>query len=501
MTITNVSIAKELEESYLLYSYSIFNRALPSVVDGLKTAQRRIILGLNDLALTHTGSFKKVSRLEGHVLGNYHPNGGCASTAINMGQASAFRYPLTDIHGNVGGSIQTGSRVGQCIDDSPPAAARYLEIKSTMLTDEIFLKECDHHVSNWKPNYDATTTEISEFVPSLPMLLINGATGIATGYAATHVPYNAERVINAVVTVIKDPNTSTIQLKEILGAPDFPHYPQVLDENLEEVIETGSGVLKLYGEWEIKKVNYKKKAKREAIIITSLASGNSEKFVEMALKGIESEKITNVAEIRNLSSRYGIEIHVVLKSVADSTLVLDALLKHTNLHSTIGVNATGLVDSSSFPRRFGVKEIIQTWLDHRIDGLKRRFLAKIESLNSRVHLLDGFLKVSDVLSEVLEVIRSAKTSAEANSLLRTTYKLDKLQADFILNMSLKSLINTEVDKIHKEKSAASLEIKRLNKLINKKSEMSRHIISEVLELKKIFKDDYCRSKLIQQVPK
>ena len=145
MGIVPVLISQELQSSYLTYSVAIFNRALPSVVDGLKSAQRRIILGLKDLNLRPDGQYKKVSRLEGHVLGSYHPQGGCAGTAINMGQATAFRYLLTAIHGNVGGSIQSGPNVGQSISEDSPAAARYLEVKSTALTQQVMVDEIDKH--------------------------------------------------------------------------------------------------------------------------------------------------------------------------------------------------------------------------------------------------------------------------------------------------------------------------------------------------------------------
>ena len=185
-----VSLSQELKESYLGYSIAIFNRALPSVVDGLKSAQRRIILGLKDLNLRPEGQYKKVSRLEGHALGSYHPQGGCAGTAINMGQATAFRYILTDIHGNVGGSIQSGPSVGQSISEDSPAAARYLEVKSTALTQRMFVEEIDKHSCKWRDNYDGSTQEVLEIVPTIPSLLINGAQGIAAGYACHHVSYN-----------------------------------------------------------------------------------------------------------------------------------------------------------------------------------------------------------------------------------------------------------------------------------------------------------------------
>ena len=499
--IQTTSLYDEVSQSYLLYSCSIFNRALPNIVDGLKTAQRRIILGLKDLGLQSSGAYKKVSRLEGHVLGSYHPNGGCAGTAINMGQCDAFRYPLTNIHGNVGGSIQVGERVGQCLDESPPAAARYLEIKSTSLTDEIFLKECDKHISEWRANYDGSTQEISYFVPSLPTLLLNGSTGIATGFAANHVPYNALEVINATIATLENPNITTSELRTYITAPDFPHYPRILDKNLDIVIETGSGSLELYGEWEFIEIPYKKKSKRNAIKIHSLASGNSEKFVEQTYKAIEEEKISGVAEVSNLSSRHGIEILVILKANTSHEEILPQLLKYTCLFDTIGVNATGLLPNENIPRRFGVKEIILNWYDYRSKGLVSRFKSNLLAYQQRLEVLEGFIIISNNIDRVMEIIKSSTTTSKAAELLSSEFNLTDLQTKAILDMSLKSLVKNEVSKLKSEKKELSSKVDKLTKLINSTNLLKKHIIKELTDLKELFSNDKRRTKVIKSIGK
>lgn len=211
--IINISLTQEVSNSYLSYSLAIFNRSLPDCIDGLKLAQRRVILGLKDLGLRSEGSYKKVSRLEGHVLGSYHPQGGCANTAINMGQADAFRYLLTDIHGNVGGSIQNGHAVGQSLSEDPPAAARYLEVRGTSLVESMFISQINRNYGEWRDNYDGSTKELARIVPPLPALLINGSQGIASGYACYHVPYNITDVINATTEYIKNKSITPAALR------------------------------------------------------------------------------------------------------------------------------------------------------------------------------------------------------------------------------------------------------------------------------------------------
>lgn len=499
MSTQTSSLYSEVSDSYLLYACSIFNRALPNVVDGLKTAQRRIILGLNDLNLRSDGPFKKVSRLEGHTLGCYHPNGGCAGTAINMGQCNTFRYPLTNIHGNVGGSIQVGSRVGQSLDESPPAAARYLEIKSTTLTDEVFLKECDKHISTWIPNYDGSTEEITHFVPSLPTLLVNGSTGIAVGFASNHVPYNALEVINATQALLENPNLSIADLRKYVSAPDFPHYPRVLDKNIDLVLETGSGTLELYGEWEFVEVPYKKKSKRSAIKVTSLASGNSEKFVDQIYKAVAEEKIDTIAEVSNLSSRHGLEIMIILKANTDPSVVLSQLLKYTCLFDTIGVNATGLLPNESIPRKFGFREIVKHWYEFRASGLVSRFKASLLACQHRLEILDGLIVVVNNIDRVIEIVKTSESIAKAAELLKSEFQLTDLQAKAILDISLKSLVKTEVAKLLTEKKKVSAEASLLTKRINSPAEVKKYIIRELESLKSIFAEDKRRTKLTQSI--
>lgn len=493
--VINVSAEKELRTSYLSYSVAIFNRALPSAVDGLKVAQRRIIQGLKELNLRPEGQYKKVSRLEGYVLGSLHPQGGCAGTAINMGQATSFRYLLSDIHGNVGGSIQSGKSVGQSISEDASAAARYLEVKSTLLTQKLYIDEIDKHACEWRDNYDGSTQEVVEIIPTIPSLLINGAQGIAAGYACHHVPYNISEVVKGVIEYVKNPQITNKKLFTYIKGPDLPNGTRILnDDAVFQVFERGSGSLKTYGTWEVKKISHGKRSMRDAIIITSLASGSSEKFLEKLREGVESEKILGVIDASDHSSRDGIEIQVVLKSGFEPNIVLSQLLAFTNLADSIGVNATAI--SSGLPTVFGVKDIIAEWYVARRKALTSRYSAECDRLRSKIHILEGLLVVLGDIDEVVKVICTSKTKEIAAEKLKKQWKLSAEQVSSVLAMPLGKLVNTEKLELKNQKLDLEAQLGILTGIINDSGQMDSHIIAQVEEFKKF--GDKRRSEIIEK---
>ena len=491
--ILQVSLSQELKQSYLTYSVAIFNRALPSSIDGLKSAQRRIILGLKDLNLRSDGQYKKVSRLEGHVLGSYHPQGGCAGTAINMGQADGFRYLLTDIHGNVGGSIQSGPSVGQSISEDAPAAARYLEVKSTSLTQALYIGEIDKHSCQWRDNYDGSTQEVIEIIPTIPALLINGAQGIAAGYACNHVSYNLSEVIKGTIEYIKNPRITSKRLFSFIKGPDLPNGARILsDEAVFNAFDKGSGTLKTYGTWEVRKVQHGKRSTRDAIIITSLASGSSERFLEKLKDAVESEKIIGVTDAQDHSSRDGIEIQVVLKPGTDANTVVSQLLAFTNLSDSIGVNATAI--SGSLPTIFGVRDIIAEWYGARCDALRSRYSAECERLNGKIHILEGLLTILADIDEVIKLIKGSKTKEIAAGKLKKRWKLTDIQVQAVLSMPLSRLVGVEKLELDTEKSELQAKVDELTLIITDPAKMDEHITLQVQEFKKFA--DPRRSQLV-----
>ena len=474
----NVPINQELQNSYLTYSVAIFNRALPDVTDGLKVAQRRIIQGLKDLKLKPDGAYKKVSRLEGHVLGSYHPQGGCAGTAINMGQANGFRYLLTNIHGNVGGSIQDGPSTGQSISEDPPAAARYLEVKSSEFTQQVYINEIDKESCEWRDNYDGSTQEVHRIVPALPSLLVNGGVGIAAGYACHHVSYNLGEVIKGTVAYIQNKNITNKALYKHITGPDLPQGSRILkDDGVFAAFNSGHGSIKVYGKWEIQKVTYKKKSKRDAIIVTSLASGSSERFLEKVKAAVDAGKIDQIVDAADHSSREGINIELILKSGADSDMVIGQLLAHTNLYDTVSVNAMAI--KGAIPEMFGVKDVIEIWHSNRGKALVSRYSAECERIQERMHILDGFLAILADIDEVIKTIKSSKTRETASSNIRKKWKLSLSQAQAVLAMPLSRLVNAERLELKAEKEELKKKYNDLQDLVNNPEAMDKHIIEQL----------------------
>lgn len=488
-----VSIVDELKNSYLSYGVSIFNRALPDVTDGLKVAQRRIILGLKDLNLKPEGQFKKVSRLEGHVLGSYHPQGGCAGTAINMGQANSFRYLLTNIHGNAGGSIQSGPSVGQSISEDAAAAARYLEIKSSKYTQEVYINEIDKESCEWRDNYDGSTQEVHRIVPAIPSLLVNGGVGIAAGYACHHISYNLSEVIKGVVAYIKNNKITDKALYKYITGPDLPQGGRILkDDGVYAAFSSGHGSIKVYGTWEVKKVQYKKRSKRDAIIITSLASGSSERFLEKVRNAVDGGKIDQIVDAADHSSTEGIHIELILKANADPQTVVSQLLAHTNLYDSIGVNAMAI--NNGLPKMFGVRDIIETWHKNRCKALISRYEAECKKIEGRVHILDGLLVVLADIDEVVKTIKSSRNRETAQNNLMRKWKLTQVQAQAVLSMPLSRLVNAEKLELESEKQDLQDKLKELRNLINNSEAMDEHIIAQVKSFKEL--SDKRRTELV-----
>lgn len=435
-----------MRSSFLTYSLAIFNRALPDCVDGLKTAQRRIVIGLNDLALRHDRPYKKVSRLEGHVLGSYHPQGGCANTAINMGQANAFRYTLTDIHGNAGGSIQVGPAVGQCISEDPPAAARYLEIRPTDICEKLFIDEINPQLGEWRDNYDGSTQELARIVPALPALLLNGSQGIASGYACYHIPYHLTDVVNATIAYVKNKSISRAALRaKFQGPPDFAQGGAVLkDQGLVDAMDKGSGAVRTVGSWRLdKNVQHGKRSKRDCLVITSLPYGSSESFLEKVKVLVDAGKLEGVLDVQDHSNaNEGVNVMIVLRPGVSDTNIIKVLLANTNLSHVHSVNATAVVDG--MPKVLGVKDIIQYWYVQRKNYLTERFVNEQLGVDKAIERLCGIEKVLGDTSMLVEILKKSKDRAAAVKSLRSKWSLSEFQAEEVLKTPLSRLIKTEI---------------------------------------------------------
>jgi DNA gyrase subunit A len=479
----SVSLTSELVSDFLTYTTAIYNRALPDIVDGLKVAQRRAILGLKDLSLTSNSQYCKVSRLEGHVLGKYHPQGGCSGTIINLGQQSSTRYTLTDIHGNVGGSIQTGPAIGQLISEDEAAAARYLEVRSTALVERVYLTDLDRTLGDWRSNYDDSTTEPVRMVPSLPALLITGAQGIASGYACYHLPYRISDVVNATRAFIKNKNITDKQLlSKFSSPPEFAQGGRV-DKNsckLSEVILHGKGQVEVWGEWSVEeKFAWKKKSTRPALIITRLAYGSSEKFLEKVRDLADSGRLQNLVDASDHSSREGIRIVLVAKTPEDiKGCILPALLSSTGLKHTYNINCT-TVGVDGKPVLTGVREVIRSWYGERVKYVISRNKKLKESLQLEIDKLSGVQTILSDVDRFIKLVRKAKDSESAIAQIEKIWKLSRVVSQHLLSIPIRTLIATESGKVSERLNTLQSELSSVEKLCAAGPDLDNHIISSM----------------------
>lgn len=486
MSEQSVSLASELISDFLSYSTAIYNRALPDIVDGLKVAQRRAIVGMNDLHLSSSGQYCKVSRLEGHVLGRYHPQGGCAGTIINMGQHSAMRYVLTDIHGNAGGSIQSGPAVGQLISEDSPAAARYLEVRATRLCEELYLSQLHKGLGSWRSNYDDTTQEPVRFVPLLPAILLTGAQGIASGYACNFIPYNLSDVIKATTALVKNRNISDNQLvSKISNPPEPPQGGRVVkDDSLKEVILSGKGSVTVYGEWEITdKLKWGKRSTRSAIIVTKLATGSSEKFLEKVRDLADSEKLPGLVDAADHSSRDGIRIVLVVKTPEERDGILKTLIhSNTGLKHQYNVNSVA-VDLEGKPKTVGVRDVVLSWYESRVNYLVQIHKKEVEKLTEERNKFLAILSVLADIDKFLKVVRSAKDKPSAVAQVAKQWKMEDHMAKYVIEIPISTLIKTEQSVVKDKDKELELKINNLVKLCSPGPDLDQFICSQIASMR------------------
>jgi len=487
-SIQSCSITSELVGDFLSYSTAIFSRALPDCVDGLKTAQRRSLLGISDLGLWSGSAYCKVSRLEGHVLGRYHPNGGCANTIINLGQQSAQRYALTDIHGNCGGSIQTGPCAGQKVSADGPAAARYLEVRATPLSESLYLSQIDRGLGEWRPNYDNSSSEPVRIVPALPALLLTGSTGIAAGYAANHIPYNLSDVINATVAWIGNKKITQARLfAKFCSPPEPPQGGRVLrnEDSIRELMATGKGQIEVYGKWEYEdKVKWGKRGHKPGIIITHLATGSSEEFVDKVHDLAEKGKLEGLVSVADHSSRDGIHIEMVVKDVVHRDEIVRALIDGTGLHHTYNVNATAVAINGK-PALFGVKQAIEVWYGQRVKYLVQRHEKEAKKLEAEGKKLKAIMSVISSLDRFLKIVRTAKDKKSAVDQVCKTWSLETDMAECVLSIPISTLIATESDKVKQKLQLILDQTAALQRLCVEGADLDKFIIEEVRGLRSL----------------
>jgi len=438
-----VALHEVAQEKYLNYALSVItSRALPDVRDGLKPVQRRILFTMWQQNLTADTKFRKCAKVVGDVMGSFHPHGDTAiyDTLARMAQSFSLRYCLVDGSGNFGS-----------LDGDAPAAMRYTECRLARLSDQM-LEEIDHDTVPFRPNYDGTKTEPVVLPARLPNLLVNGATGIAVGMATSVPPHNLSEVCAALLKLLDNPDLTSVQLCRYVKGPDFPTGGHVLNsaEELKTIYRTGSGSIRVRGTWESGPVTRGGKT----VFVTSIPyMVNKSQLVERIAEVVLGRKLPPLVDVKDVSTD-DVRIQLELKKDADEKMVMAYLCKHTPLQTSFPVNLTCLIPTENpeigRPERLDLKSILWHFLHFRLDVVTRRLEHELASLNRRIHVLEGFEKVFDVLDEIIRIIRKSDGKADAAGKIMARFELDAEQTDAILELKLYRLARLEILAIRSE---------------------------------------------------
>ncbi len=470
-----ITIEDEMQSSYIDYSMSVIvSRALPDVRDGLKPVHRRALYGMNDLGMLHNRGYKKSARIVGEVLGKYHPHGDSAvyDTIVRMVQDFSLRYPLVDGQGNFGS-----------VDGDSAAAMRYTEVRMDRIAEEL-LNDINKETVDYQPNFDDTLQEPTVLPGTLPNLLVNGSSGIAVGMATNMAPHNLPEVVDGIVAYIGNPEIETKELMTHITAPDFPTGGIIYGyEGVKEAYETGRGKVTLRARASTEEL----RGGREQIVITEIPyQVNKSTLIEKIAELVNHEKITEISEVRDESDREGMRIVIILKRSANAGVVLNQLYKYTQMQTTFGIINLALVQGR--PKVMAIKELIQHYVEHRIEIIIRRTIYDLEAAEARAHILEGLKIALDNLDEVIKTIRASKNPNEANIELRKKFALTDIQAKAILEMRLQKLTGLERDKIDTEYKEIVDKIAEFRIILSDRSRQTAIIVEELEDLKARYGD-------------
>lgn len=433
------NIVTEMQESYLDYAMSVIvSRALPDVRDGLKPVHRRILYSMHELGLRSGGKFRKSAAVVGDVLAKYHPHGDVAvyDSMVHMAQDFKMRYPLIYGQGNFGS-----------MDGDNAAAMRYTETKMHKISDEL-LADIEKETVDFRPNYDGRLKEPTVLPSRIPALLLNGTMGIAVGMATNIPPHNLKEVMDAVLHLIKNPEAPIEDLMQFVKGPDFPTGGIIYDiEAIKTAYATGRGSIVIRGLAEIEET----KSGKFRIIITEVPyQVNKAAMVEKIADLVQDKTLSGISDIRDESSRKGVRVVVELKRDAYPKKVLNMLYKHTNLQTSFGFNMIALVNGGIQPRLLDLKTILEHFIEHRKEVIRRRTEFELKVAKARAHILEGLKIALDNIDEVIALIKKSATKEIARDGLMKKFKLTELQAKAILEMRLQTLAGLERKKIEDE---------------------------------------------------
>ncbi len=480
-----VKLEEEMQKSYMDYAMSVIvGRALPDVRDGLKPVHRRVLYAMYDLSNDWNKPYKKSARIVGDVIGKYHPHGDMAvyDALVRMAQDFSLRYPLIDGQGNFGS-----------VDGDPPAAMRYTEVRMARLAGEL-LADIEKSTVDFVPNYDGSLAEPAILPARFPNLLVNGSSGIAVGMATNIPPHNLREVIDGVIAVINNPETSLEGLLEIIPGPDFPTAGFILGRTgIREAYLSGKGMIQLRARALIER---QKRTDRESIVVTEIPyQVNKAKLLEKIAELVQDKRIEGIADLRDESDREGMRIVIDLKRDAVAQVVLNQLFKHTQMQVTFGIILLAIVHGQ--PQLLNIKEFIQHFINHRKEVVTRRSQFELGKAEASAHILEGLKVALDNLDRVISLIRSSKTPKDAKEGLIAKFSLSEAQAQAILEMRLQRLTNLEREKINEEYKELIKLIARLREILGNERLLLNLIIEELREIRDRYGDDR-RTQIIEE---
>lgn len=464
-----------MKESFIAYAMSVItSRALPDVRDGLKPVHRRILFAMNDLGLHSGAKFRKSATVVGEVLGKYHPHGDTSvyDAMVNLAQDFSTRYPAVWGQGNFGS-----------IDGDSPAAMRYTEAKMHKISSEM-LRDIEKNTVDFAPNYDDSQQEPTVLPTVVPTLLLNGGLGIAVGMATNIPPHNLTEVVNATIALIDDPKTSAKDLVEHVQGPDFPLGGIIYNnEDILSAYLTGRGGIVTRGEAEIVEGN---RGTNQIVISSIPYQVNKQTLILKIADLVRDKKIKGISGLRDESTN-DIRIVIDLKSSAQPQRVLNYIYKHTDLEKNFNFNMVALVDG--VPQTLGLKDILEHFIAHRQEVVKRRTQFELNKAEARAHILEGLNKALDHIDEVITIIKKSKDTSDARANLMKKFGFSEIQANAILDMKLQKLAGLERKKIEDELKEIKVLIKELTALIKSKAKMLDVIKQELIEVRDKYGDE------------
>ena len=474
--IIKINIEEEMKSSYIDYSMSVIvSRALPDVRDGLKPVQRRVLYGMSELGVTSGKPFKKSARIVGEVLGKYHPHGDSSvyMAMVRMAQSWSLRYPLVDGQGNFGS-----------VDGDSPAAMRYTEARLMKVTEDT-LVDLDKDTVDMIPNFDESLKEPSVLPTKIPLLLVNGASGIAVGMATNMPPHNLRDTIDAICAYIDDRDIEIDDLIRIIKAPDFPTGGTIYGyAGVKEAYHTGRGRVVVRSKTSVETTPHG----REKLIVHEIPyMVNKAELISRIADLVNEKKIDGISNINDESDRSGMRIVIDLKKDAIANVVLNTFLKHTALQTSFGVNNIALVGGR--PRLLNLKDLIRLFVEHRHDVITRRTQFELKQAEDRAHILEGLIIASDHIDEVIRIIRASKTPEEAKNNLIERFSLTEVQARAIVEMRLRQLTGLEQDKLRAEYDDIMKLIEHLKEILASLELRMQIIKDELLQVKAQYNDE------------